>query len=53
MKRSFTGLPVFEIMIIAVMAGLVMFSNLSIIMSAIRWCAAAVSFLVTDTSRNR
>jgi hypothetical protein len=48
MKRSFTGWPVFEVMIVAVMAGQVMFSNLAIIMSAIRWCAAAAESLITD-----
>lgn len=53
MKRSFTGLPVFEVMIMAVMAGLVVFSNLSIMMPAIRWCAGAASSLITGMSRDR
>lgn len=40
-------------MIVAVMAGMVMFSNLAVIMPAIRWCAAAAESVITDTFRNR
>jgi nitrogen fixation protein FixH len=53
MKRSFTGWPVFETMIVAVMAGMVVFSNLVVMMSAIRWWTAAAESLIADTFRNR